>query len=148
MSRRSLPTAIAAAFVASLAGAPLFAQSAQTDSADTTAQTAPRISSLPPVMSVASRPARRDVFDRLGERQRIARLMREQRRLAIDLERYDHRVGVLERHLDSLKATHDSLERGVSRIDSLTAATRESRLRLEARLTQYETRASGGGSSH
>jgi hypothetical protein len=145
MSRRiRLGAAAAAATIVALAGAPLAAQTSEPDSLRTTSPAPaaePRLSSLPPVVSIVTRPDESGFLQRLGGRPRIDRLSRENRRLERDLASYDRQVVRLERHLDSLKTVvSDSLQREIDRAESLAARMRAERLRLEAQLLDYEAR--------
>jgi hypothetical protein len=76
----------------------------------------------------------------VGYRAEVTALTRENRALERQLRRYDLQIARLEAYRDSLIASRALREHRIAMLDSATAATRATRLRLEAQVQMLEGR--------
>ena len=76
----------------------------------------------------------------LGYRAEVTALERENRALERQLRRYDLQIARLEAYRDSLLASRALREHRIATLDSAAAATRATRLRLEAQVRMLEDR--------
>jgi hypothetical protein len=74
----------------------------------------------------------------VGARAELGAMSRENRALLRTVHAYDRRIAMLERRLAAARAPRDSIRRDIARLDSATATTRATRVRLEERLRALE----------